>query len=58
MSDDKIRPDDKKTPKQADLLSDDDLQVVVGGSQSSGAGAGKVTFQPFTIRKEVDKTTP
>jgi len=58
MSNDKIRPDDKKTQKQADVLSDDELQAVVGGSQSTGASAGKVTFQPFSIRKTVDKTSP
>jgi type VI secretion system secreted protein Hcp len=28
------------------------------GSQSSGAGAGKVTFNPFTITKKVDKASP
>lgn len=28
------------------------------GSQSSGAGAGKVTFNPFSITRSLDKTTP
>ncbi len=28
------------------------------GSQSSGAGAGKVTFNPFSITKKIDKASP
>lgn len=28
------------------------------GSQASGAGAGKVTFNPFTITRKTDKSTP
>jgi hypothetical protein len=28
------------------------------GSQSSGAGAGKVTFNPFSITRHVDKASP
>jgi type VI secretion system Hcp family effector len=28
------------------------------GSQSSGAGAGKVTFNPFTINKKLDVSSP
>ncbi len=28
------------------------------GSQSSGAGAGKVTFNPFSITREIDKASP
>ena len=33
-------------------LQDGDLEKVTGGigSQSSGAGAGKVTFNPFSIK--------
>jgi hypothetical protein len=28
------------------------------GSQSSGAGAGKVTFNPFSITRKVDRASP
>ena len=28
------------------------------GSQSSGAGAGKVTFNPFSITRKIDKASP
>ena len=28
------------------------------GSQSTGAGAGKVTFNPFSITRKIDKTSP
>jgi hypothetical protein len=28
------------------------------GSQSTGAGAGKVTFNPFSITRKIDKATP
>ncbi len=33
-----------------------DLEVIAGGigSQSSGAGAGKVTFNPFSITRKID----
>jgi hypothetical protein len=41
-------------------LSEDELAKVGGGigSQSSGAGAGKVTFNPFSITRKIDKTSP
>lgn len=41
-------------------LSDDDLDQVSGGigSQSTGAGAGKVKLSEFTISKTLDKTSP
>ena len=28
------------------------------GSQSTGAGAGKVTFNPFSITRKIDKSSP
>jgi hypothetical protein len=28
------------------------------GSQSTGAGAGKVTFNPFSITRRIDTSTP
>jgi type VI secretion system Hcp family effector len=33
-------------------------QILNIGSQSSGAGAGKVTFNPFTITKKLDVSSP
>jgi hypothetical protein len=49
-------------------LTDADLDQVTGGggteqslnigSQSSGAGAGKVTFNPFSITRKIDKASP
>jgi type VI protein secretion system component Hcp len=37
-----------------------ELEAATGGkgSQSTGAGAGKVTFNPFSITRKVDKATP
>jgi hypothetical protein len=39
-------------------LRDADLQKVLGGSQASGAGAGKINFNPFSITKKTDKPRP
>ena len=39
-------------------LDEHEMSEVVGGGQSSGAGAGKVTFNPFSITRKVDTTTP
>jgi bacteriocin-like protein len=50
---------DHATKKET--LSDQQLDQVSGGgigSQSSGAGAGKVTFNPFSITRHVDKASP
>jgi type VI secretion system secreted protein Hcp len=33
-------------------------QVLNIGSQSSGAGAGKVTFNPFSITRKIDRASP
>jgi type VI protein secretion system component Hcp len=37
-----------------------ELETATGGkgSQSTGAGAGKVTFNPFSVTRKVDKATP
>ena len=37
-----------------------ELETATGGkgSQSTGAGAGKVTFNPFSMTRNVDKATP
>jgi type VI protein secretion system component Hcp len=42
--------------RQAEQLTE--LCNVSGGTQSTGAGAGKVTFNPFSITKRVDKASP
>ena len=39
-------------------LSFAELDNVTGGSQSTGAGAGKVTFNPFSITRKIDKASP
>jgi hypothetical protein len=39
-------------------LGEADLDAVTGGSQSSGSGAGKVTFNPFSITRKVYKASP
>ena len=44
--------------RQAEELTELDLCNITGGSQSTGAGAGKVTFNPFSITKRVDKASP
>lgn len=33
----------------------DDLNI---GSQSTGAGAGRVTFNPFSIHRKIDRSSP
>ncbi|WP_375501858.1 type VI secretion system tube protein Hcp [uncultured Jatrophihabitans sp.] len=38
--------------------SEDILQTLNIGSQSSGAGAGKVTFNPFSITRNIDAISP
>jgi hypothetical protein len=45
-----------QTPGKAEV-SEAELEKVSGGnigSQSSGAGAGKVTFNPFSITRKID----
>jgi len=44
--------------RQAEQLTEFELCNITGGSQSTGAGAGKVTFNPFSITKHVDKASP
>ena len=42
-------------------MSDDRLDVVSGGnigSQSIGIGAGKITFNPFSITRKIDMSSP
>jgi type VI protein secretion system component Hcp len=49
-----------RSESQPNELSDQQLDQVAGGigSQSTGAGAGKVTFNPFSITRHVDKASP
>ena len=70
-STDQTAPD--VVPSTESEISDKELDKIVGGaeeakfdveqvlnigSQSSGAGAGKVTFNPFSITRHVDKASP
>jgi hypothetical protein len=41
--------------RQTEELTELDLCNVIGGT---GAGAGKVTFNPFSITRHVDKASP
>jgi type VI secretion system secreted protein Hcp len=43
---------------EIDDFSFDIEQILNIGSQSSGAGAGKVTFNPFQITRKTDKLSP
>jgi type VI secretion system secreted protein Hcp len=43
---------------EIDDFSFDIEQTLNIGSQSSGSGAGKVTFNPFQITKKIDSSTP
>jgi type VI secretion system secreted protein Hcp len=43
---------------EIDDFSFDIEQVLNIGSQSSGAGAGKVTFNPFQITRKTDRASP
>ena len=38
-------------------LTESELSNVIGGG-NSGAGAGKVTFNSFSITKQIDKASP
>jgi type VI protein secretion system component Hcp len=46
-------------PAKAELAVAE-LEAVTGGkgSQSTGAAAGKVIFNPFSITRKIDKATP
>jgi type VI protein secretion system component Hcp len=51
------------TPNELDQVSGgkgtfDIEQTLNIGSQSTGAGAGKVTFNPFSITRKVDRASP
>ncbi len=47
------------------VLTEADVSAVAGGtaalnnaSQSTGAGAGRVTFNPFSITRKIDRSSP
>jgi hypothetical protein len=46
-------------PRPEEELSEGELEQASGGigSQSSGAGAGKITFNPFSITRKIDKAS-
>jgi type VI protein secretion system component Hcp len=44
--------------REGRALHNEELDHVTGGSQSTGAGAGKVTFNPFSITRKIDKSSP
>ena len=46
-----LRPDEEE-------IGEEELEQVSGGSQSTGAGSGKVTFNPFSITHKIDKASP
>ncbi len=43
---------------RTDELTEIELSRIAGGSPSTGSGAGKVTFNPFSITRKVDKASP
>ena len=49
---------DRLTNPATKQLSEAELEQATGGSQSSGSGAGKVTFNPFSITRKTDKSSP
>jgi type VI protein secretion system component Hcp len=50
------RAESSERDRQAAELTEIELSNVTGGS--TGAGAGKVTFNPFSITRHVDKASP
>jgi hypothetical protein len=49
---------DRVTKPATKELSEAELEKATGGSQSTGSGAGKVTFNPFSITRKIDKSSP
>ena len=54
------RPNPTQRPGPEFEIAAADLDFIAGGigSQSSGAGAGKVTFNPFSITRKIDVASP
>lgn len=58
-----VKFDFKKVAKESGLFEIEDFsfdieQTLNIGSQSTGAGAGKVTFNPFSINRKIDRCSP
>jgi type VI protein secretion system component Hcp len=47
---------DREASPATKELNEADLEKVTGGS--SGSGAGKVTFNPFSITRKIDVASP
>ena len=47
---------DRLTKPVTNELSEAELEKATGGS--GGSGAGKVTFNPFSITRKIDKSSP
>jgi type VI protein secretion system component Hcp len=47
-----------EAPTATTELGQDELEKVAGGTHSSGSGAGKVSFNPFSITRKIDKASP
>ena len=48
----------ERRDNQTHELTEVELSKVTGGSQSSGAGAGKTEFNPFSITRKIDAASP
>jgi bacteriocin-like protein len=48
----------RERENQTGELTEAELSKVIGGSQSSGAGAGKISFNPFSITRKIDAASP
>jgi hypothetical protein len=48
----------RERENQTDELTEAELSKVIGGSQSSGAGAGKILKHDVSITKTTDATSP
>jgi|SwirhisoilCB2_FD_contig_71_5188836_length_823_multi_4_in_0_out_0_3 type VI protein secretion system component Hcp len=50
----------RSTEMEKTELTDAELEAATGGkgSQSTGAGAGKVSFSSFSITRKMDKSSP
>jgi type VI protein secretion system component Hcp len=48
----------ERRDNQTHELTEVELSKVTGGSPSSGAGAGKTEFNPFSITRKIDVASP
>lgn len=51
--------DERTTQPDKAELTDAELEAATGGkgSQSTGGGTGKVSFNPFSITRKIDKSS-